>query len=118
MKNIFDMLYERKGKYELEEKDWKLFIEDHKKNILEKSKIIVINYDDQNRYIYRLSEYLEYKNLDRSLTWIVLLLNQMKGEQDFHDRNKLIVPDINHLNSLYNQYQILKKKYKNIKKND
>ena len=118
MSNIFDMLNKRKGKFELEDKDWKLYIEDHRRNILEKSNTIYIGHDDRNRYIYRLSEYLEHKKYDRSITWIVMMLNQLNGEQDFHDKEKLIVPEMNHLNSLYNQYQILKKKYKSIKKND
>ena len=118
MSDIFSILDKRKGKYELEDKDWKLFIEDHKNNILRSSKVVIINYNDRNRYIYRLSEYLESKNYDRSLTWIVLYLNQMYGEQDFHDKEKLILPDLNYLNTLHSQFQILKKKYKDIKKND
>jgi hypothetical protein len=101
----------RKLKIAPDDKEWIQFMKDHREHILEKSSSILIDYNDQNTYRYRLFSYLVETSHTVDLLWIILWLNQLDTEMDFNNVRELYIPDYTHISELYQTYRSFRAKY-------
>jgi hypothetical protein len=85
--------------------EWRLFIEDHRTLIISESTQTELTDDIIAMYENRPEDYMDYLKLPRSITWIMLWLNGFGNANDFHPQKTLIVPSINTIRTLREEYR-------------
>lgn len=95
----------RYNRYNASDPNWRQYVLDHRKHILEKSTLIAVDPNLMNTYTYRIRDFLTKINTDASVDWIVLYINQLFVNDNFVDIAKLYIPDIGYIDKLYTQYQ-------------
>ncbi len=96
--------------YDLE---WVQFIRDHFYHIKKKSTIVELDPFRHNSMKYRLADFLADNNIPTEMAWIVLFINQLGSDADFHDVTFMILPDvtdIKHLREVFDTVQSHKKR--------
>lgn len=97
-------------KYDVSDAKWMLFLKDHRTHILSTASILTLDRKVVNSFRYYTSGLLiEYK-LNPDLRWIIMWLNQIKGEWEVIDFDKLIVPSEQVINALWDKYLSVKNK--------
>ena len=106
--NIMDSL--RKTLLEIDEngpsynKAWVQFIMDHFHNLVETAEKHTIELGEMFRYRYRPEDYMTHINRDISLTWIMLLINQIPGRAYFNNLQEILVPSIDYIYELKEKF--------------
>lgn len=96
--------------YDLE---WVQFIRDHFYHIKQKSTVVELDPFRHNSMKYRLADFLADNNIPTEMAWIVLFINQLGSDADFHDVTFMILPDvtdIKHLREVFDTVQSHKKR--------
>lgn len=75
---------------------------------LENSTTYFLDANDNDIYRFRPKEFLKDNNIDPDILWIVLWINQIYNEIEFNNVKELIIPKIDYINSLYEQYRSFK----------
>lgn len=105
---VNDMTKEDFNIYGASDGDWVRFIADHRRNIIETASTHLIDNDDKNRFKYSLFEYLQEKQIDTRIMWIVQWLNDLPSQKDFINVSSIIIPNINYIENLYRSYRSYK----------
>ena len=92
-----------------EDNDWRLFIHDHKANILSNSVLHAVDLNAMIPYEYRPAEYLTaVLKADARLDWIFLFINNLATDIEFTRRlTSLWVPDLAYITDLRQTYQAI-----------
>jgi len=93
---------------------WRTMVHDHRSFLLAGATTFIISDGEQQRYMYRISDYLKSKGKDAGLTWIIIWLNQIGSTKNFVNVAELLVPDSNRLQELYKKYTTAVKLEKNL----
>ena len=88
--------------------EWKLFVKDHRKQLIATATTHVLSADEIELFRFRPNEYLNSINLTEDLTWIVLWLNQLNSPENFYNIRELIIPNYAYVNSLRETYRSVK----------
>lgn len=91
-------------------KSWRQYIRDHRSVILESSVKVLLRPEMMYAKRYRMNELLRELKYPEGITWIVMWLNQLKSHADIVDLTRLVLPNVDVLNSLYAQYESFIKK--------
>jgi len=86
-------------------KEWMLFVQDHRRFILENSEKTVLTADEMFTYEYRPEDFLKDRNLPLSMLWIFLWINQLSNSVQFPTIKNIIIPDVAYLYDLRNEYR-------------
>lgn len=92
--------------------EWRLFVKDHRDRILENSVVMTLNNNDSSYYEYRLRDLLIAHGIKPELRWIVLWINQLYSEMEFHDIHTLYIPSYKQIKEYYDQYKIIRSELK------
>lgn len=98
------------------EEEWRLMIHDHKEAIKANGTKVLLDPDVIQEYLYRPDDYLsEHKNMNRSLTWIFLYINNLPSKMEFNTSlEEIYVPKESHITDLRSTYRAIltsRKKY-------
>ena len=102
---VVDMLNSSVDELSDTSQEWLLFVQDHRKFILENSSTVTLTNDDMFRYEYRPEEYMKDNNLPLSMLWIFLWINQLTNAMQFPTIKTLVVPKPKYLYDLRNAYR-------------
>lgn len=86
-------------------KEWMLFVQDHRRFILQNAKTTELTMDEMFTYEYRPEDFLKDRNLPLSMLWIFLWINQLSNAMQFPTIKNIIIPDVSHLYDLRNEYR-------------
>ena len=90
------------------DKEWVLFIEDHRRYIIEKASKIIFTATQKFIYEYRPEDFLLAKEFPLSAMWIFLYINQYTSSQDFVNLDYVYLPDITQINDYYQVYKTVR----------
>lgn len=96
--------------YDLE---WVQFVKDHFYHIKRKATLVELDPFKHNSLKYRMADFLAENNIPTEMAWIVLFINQLGSDNDFHDINVMLVPDVSdikHLREVFNTIRSHKKR--------
>lgn len=97
--------------FDVTDREYVLFLEDHKQIILDRCEKKPLTPDDMAQYEYR-PRYFLYKNkLPPAAAWLLCMLNDMSGPEEFTGRKVILVPDFSQLESLFSVYRTISQKY-------
>jgi|BioPla2DNA2_1021312.scaffolds.fasta_scaffold50489_2 hypothetical protein len=96
--------------------DWVQFVVDNMAKIKASSIVMTLDAFHHNTMKYRLEDYLREQYVDPNLAWLVLMLNQLGSDKDFRDLTKLIVPNMEYMNTLKRQYISLSSSFRRARK--
>lgn len=82
--------------------EWRLYIRDHKKDILDKCITLTLSTDEQYRYEYRPEDVLIDNRLPISLIWILLWINQYPSTEHFYGFKTILIPNLSQI-QIYRQ---------------
>lgn len=105
MTNLIDELTQRLDSLSNLDPNWKQFVIDHKKVILDEGSIIDITDEDRSKYKFKLDHFLRDKNSSISIDWIVKLINDLDQYEDFTKLSNIIIPNHSSVVTLYRKYQ-------------
>lgn len=88
-----------------EEEGWRQYIKDHFKEIKEKANTIAVDPNEARKYCYSVEAYLNNLGYPRSISWIVMMINQFESSLHFDsDIQSILMPDIDQLRQYRSQY--------------
>ena len=99
--------------YNPKDREYVLFLKDHKDDIMQHSEVKDITISEQYTYKYRLRKYLRSIRYPEEFDWYVLWINGWDTTMDFIDEKSIILPKsdyITTLRSLYRSDEALRKK--------
>lgn len=91
------------------DKEWLLFIEDHKFNIISTSTVYKLSPTTMSQYEYHIKLFMDDLHIDRDMLDIIMIINEMKQELDFVNLDHLYIPDRRTLVDLRRKYVRFKK---------
>ena len=87
------------------EEGWRQYIRDHFNEIKEKATTIAVNPNDARKYCYSVEAYLYNQDLPKSISWIVMWLNQLDSNMHFDkDIQSIMIPNMDQLIQYRLQY--------------
>ena len=84
--------------------EWIQFIQDHMIEIRNKSNIVQITPEEMFRYRYRPEDYLDSINVEISLSWIMMMINQIQNRQSFNSLQILYIPNSKYIDNLKEKF--------------
>ena len=93
--------------------EWVQFVTDHYRELQASATTVEVSLTDMELYRFRLSDWLSDRGYTKRLAWIVMLLNNIKSDQEFVGFQQLRIPDANYISQLraqYNTFSAAKKK--------
>ena len=102
--SISEDLTSMKSPYANDDIDFVKFIYDHYDKIFETAEYISVDKTDLYWKRYRLEDFLQDRNHDPNIAWIVLYINQIPSSMDFKDLDSILIPSMSTLNSLRQSY--------------
>lgn len=86
---------------------WKLYIHDHKANILANATLVTVDPENMGQYIYRPDTYLvEQFSIDKKYVWIFLFINDFANHIEFDDLvTTVYIPDPTYINGLLQTFK-------------
>lgn len=103
--------------YDRDDLEYRLYIQDHKPQILQYSSPMVLDANQQARYRYRPRWFLYENRFPELGDWVLLFLNDMTGPMEFRDIRTVIIPSWNYIETfLYPQYRTLSSRLDSAKK--
>ena len=90
------------------EEGWVQFIKDHFAYIRDNSPSVTITLGAMHRYRYRPEDFMREFGYDPNLTWIMLLINEIKTRVDFEGLSEVKVPSLDLITTLRGQYDTYK----------
>lgn len=93
--------------------EWVQYVHDHYTAIKARSGTVVFSMHDTSTMHYRLTDLLKTNNISSSITWIILLINQIGSENAFVDIEQLQIPDLTHLAQLRERFNTVQSLYRN-----
>jgi len=100
--------------YDFSDSSWVHFLKDHRNYLLSNSEIITLDPNVMNSFRYHTTQLLQEYNVDQRMYWIVLFLNQIKGEWGVVDLDTLIIPTESAVSNLWGKYQSYKTKISSV----
>lgn len=91
--------------YDLE---WVQFIKDHFYHIKQRSTLVELDPFKHNSLKYRMSDFLMENNIPTEMSWIVLFINQLGSDSDFHDITTMLIPDVTDIKHLREVFDTIK----------
>lgn len=104
--SLADRLRAKVNPLDLYDTDWRVFVEDHKENIIANSTLHTVDIEDLVSYLYQPTEYLQdIVQVDIRLVGICRYINELVSDVAF-DRtiSQLYIPDFNYLRNLRSTY--------------
>ncbi len=87
------------------EEGWRQYIRDHFNEIKEKATTIAVDPNDARKYCYSVEAFLDYQRIPRSISWIVMWLNQLDSNMHFDkDIQSMLIPNMDQLRQYRLQY--------------
>jgi hypothetical protein len=93
-----------KGVYPTEESAWYRYVCDHRNTLRTEGMVLTLSLEDAQSYKYRPAELLRKHNLDASVVWIALMINDLRSNIDFVGITTFIIPTEDTLTKLYTAY--------------
>lgn len=84
--------------------DWVKYVHDHYRTIFETCTVHTL---DVNRHFweyYRMEDFLKSQGYDPNLAWLVFYLNQIPTNIEMHDIKTLLLPNMDILKSIYQNF--------------
>lgn len=91
------------------DKEWLLFLKDHKDQILLDSLVMIINDSKKTQYEYHLRWFLEDQGIRLDMLNVIMMLNNILQESDFVNIERLYIPNEQKLQELRTQYTQFKR---------
>ena len=102
--------------YSSSDQEWVQFIRDHFRIIRSTATNVELDVYQHNSMQYRLSEWLDTElHYPYSVTWIVLLINQLKSEEEFRNLTTILIPEMGVITKLYREFKNLRSQRNNLK---
>lgn len=102
--SVIDIINSKKSQYSFLDREWEIFVIDHKEIIKENSRIYELSADVMAMHRYNLERWLRYEKLPQELAPIVLFINDITSNLNFVNLSEIYVPDLNYIISLYTKY--------------
>lgn len=99
-------LIENKGQFANDDPEWVQFIKDHYTYLVTNSNTLNINVNDMLLLKHRPEELLVDNGYPREIWWIVMFMNQIASHSTFVGVTTLLVPKLEELVMLKEQYGI------------
>lgn len=93
-----------KTNYANDDLDWVRFVHDHYDVIFADCKVEPLEHHTHYWEKYRLVDYLREKGYDPNIAWIVMMVNQMESEMDFHDMESILIPQMVTLRGVWRSF--------------
>ena len=93
--------------FSVEDLEYRLYIQDHKKDILDKAVIVTLDANAMARYKYRPRFFLYDKGYPHTSDWLFLWLNDLTGPMSFKNLTHVFVPNYSQIEQLYTTYRTL-----------
>lgn len=98
------LMSELEDKYDFSNSAWVTFLKDHRNYILASANVLNIDVKIVNSFRYYISGLLIENKINPDSYWIIEWLNQIKGEWEVIDFDKLIVPSGNTIDTLWDKF--------------
>lgn len=105
IKSILQQLKTRKTNLLFTDTKWKLFLTDHRSELLQSCTSHMISSFHMRKYRYRLREYIAILNYPKEFIDIVLLLNDLPSEMEFKNLSCILLPNQLKVDELYEKYR-------------
>ena len=102
--------------FNLDDYEFRLFIQDHREQILAKCTTVVLTPNDQAKYKYRPRYYLYTNEYPPAADWVLLWINDFTGPMEFVKISKLKIPNWSMFEDLYELYRTIKSNHSEAKK--
>jgi hypothetical protein len=106
--SIYTILNSKSDNLQNSDTEWVLFIQDHRRYILEKCQVITLSNDEINLYDYRPEDFLTSKEYPTSCLWIFLWINQLENTEKFLNMKTLLLPNLAQLYNYRQEYETFK----------
>lgn len=111
MKILLDMMKPQITEmFNQEDLEYRLYLQDHFKEIIWKGVTVTLSPNAMAEYEYRPKEYLRRMGHPPESDWLILWLNGILDREHFKRLNTLIIPNYSNIEDLYDQYRTLKGK--------
>lgn len=108
--SVIDIINTQKSNYSFLDREWEIFVIDHKDIIKANSRTYTLSADVMSLHKYNLERWLRYETIPQELISIVLFINDIDTNMNFINITDILVPDLSYIISLYTQYQTTKSK--------
>jgi len=99
-KSLSESITSLKTVYAEDDIDWVKFVYDHYQLLFNTAQYVKLDKSEHYWEYYRLEDFLQDKNIDPNVAWIVLYLNQIKSRLDFKDIDSIMIPSSDTLKAL------------------
>lgn len=93
--------------FSVEDLEYRLYLQDHKTEIIRQSQLVLIDANQMARYKYRPRFFLYDQGFPPASDWLFLWLNDMTGPMCFKDLKSVYVPNYSHIEQLFSTYRTL-----------
>ena len=83
---------------------WVQFVNDHFSYIRDNSPPVTISLGSMFRYRYRPEDFMRAFGYDPNITWVMMLINELKTRLEFVDLEEVLIPPIELITELRSQY--------------
>lgn len=94
------------------DEDWVHYVKDHYKLIVASGGWLSLDKFRHNTMKYRLEDFLKDESIDPSISWIILMINQLGSNVDFANLERLLIPDLKFIQHLREQYVSLRANFR------
>ena len=96
------------GVFDRDDYEFRLFIQDHRQQILNSCTYVTLTPNQQAKYKYRPRYFLYTNEYPAAGDWIFLWINDLTGPMEFINLSQVRVPNWSFLEDLYNLYRNIK----------
>ena len=95
--------------------DWVHYVRDNYQMIVDTSRWMYLDKFKHNTMRHRIEDFLRDEFLDADITWIIFLINQIGSNADFINLDRLLVPDMDVLKKLRQQFVSIRSNFKQVR---
>lgn len=93
--------------FPVEDLEYRLYLQDHKAEIIRQSQLVFIDANQMAKYKYRPRFFLYDKGFPPASDWLFLWLNDMTGPMCFKDLQSVYIPNYSYIEQLFSVYRTL-----------
>lgn len=105
---VYDLISSDQTNLSNQDPEWVLFIEDHRRFLVQESDLVILSSDEVNIYDYRPEDFLRDRSYPASVLWIFLWINQISSPEKYVDKSKVYLPSLTQIQNLRYEYESFK----------
>ena len=109
LQSLIDVLSNFESSLTNTDKDWVIFVRDHKQYLINKANKIPITPEMIDRYKYKFNFFMLENKINLDMHWIIMMINDFNDLEDFSNKENVYLPDRSDIIALYQLYKTANK---------